>query len=227
VGLKAGMGSYTGSTNVTGIGSLDAKSAFFPMIAVNGELWLNPEWSVLADITQGIISTPNPRSGATPGTLNHALSKYSMALGYNFLIRDDFFGPKFQLRGGFSFYRMFVDDSTPQALTTVNYNGFLLGLGLYFPVADRSPWAIGGYFAMTLFAKLTESPVTSGDSASNTNNDFSLYVERKIAINLKARGSLDFSLYSSSLTGAGTRVESATSISQRIVGAGAGIIYQF
>lgn len=227
VGLKAGLGSYTGSTNVTGVGSLEARSAFFPMLSVSGELWLNPQWTVIADITQGIISTPNPRQVSSPGTLNHALSKYSMALGYNFLIHDDFFGPKFQLKAGFNFYRMFVDDASPQAFTTVNYSGFLLGLGLYFPIADNSPWAVGGDFAMTLFSKLTEAPVSSGDSANNTINDFSLFIERKVAINLKARGSLDFSLYSSSLTGAGTRTETATSISQRVVGVGAGLIYQF
>lgn len=227
VGIKAGLGSYTGSTNVTGVGSLEARTAFYPLLSVSGELWLNPQWSVLADITQGILSTPNPRPVSSPGTLNHALSKYSMALGYNFLIHDDFFGPKFQLKTGFNFYRMFVDDSSPQAFTTVNYSGFLLGLGLYFPISEKSPWAVGGDFAMTLFAKLTESPVSSGDSASNTINDFSLYIERKVAINLRARGSLDFSLYSSSLEGAGTRAEPATSISQRTVAVGAGLIYQF
>lgn len=227
VGLKIGLGTYTGSTNLTGVGSLDAKTDLFPMIGVNGELWLNPQWSVLADITQGILSTPNPRAGSSPGTLNHALSRYSMALGYNFLIRDDFFGPKFQLKTGFSFYRMFVDDSVPQGLTTVNYNGFLLGLGLYFPVANDGVWAIGGDFAMTLFSKLTESPVSSGDSANNTINEFSVYAERKIAVNLKARGGLDFSLHSSSLSGNGSRAESATSISQRAVSLTAGLVYQF
>jgi hypothetical protein len=227
VGIKIGIGTYTGSTNVTGVGSLDAKTDMFPMIGVNGELWLNPEWSILADITQGILSTPNPRVGSSPGTLNHALSRYSMALGYNFLVRDDFFGPKFQLKTGFSFYRMFVDDSVPQGLTTVNYNGFLLGLGLYFPVSNDGIWAIGGDFAMTLFSKLTESPVTSADSANNTINEFSVYAERKIAVNLKARGGVDFSLHSSSLSGAGTRVEPSTSISQRMASLTAGLIYQF
>lgn len=227
VGIKLGIGSYTGSTSLTGVGSLEAKSSFFPMLGVNGELWLNPQWSVLADITQGILSTSNPRAGSTPGTLNHALSKYSMALGYNFLIRDDFFGPKFQLKTGFSFYRMFVDDSSPQGLTTVNYNGFLLGLGLYFPVSDAGVWAIGGDLSMTLFSKLTESPVSSGSSANNTINEFSLYAERKIAVNLKARGSFDFSLHSSNISGTGTRAEPATSLSQRTVAVGAGLIYQF
>lgn len=227
IGIEAALGSYTGSTNLTGVGSLDAKTDFFPMLGISGELWLNPQWSVLADITQGILSTPNPRSGGSPGTLNHSMSKYSMALGYNFLIRDEFFGPKFQLKGGINFYRMFVDDSTPQGLTTVNYNGYLLGLGLYFPLTDLKLWALGGEFNMTLFSKLAETPVTSGDSSNNTVNEFTLYVERQIAVNVKARASLDFALYSSSLSGAGTRTEPATSISQRHASIGGGVTYQF
>ncbi len=227
VGIKAGLGYYVGSTNLTGVGSLEAKADYYPLLNVNGELWLNPQWTVLADMTQAIMSTSNPRPGSAPGTLNEAMSKYSMSLGYNFLIRDDFFGPKFQLRTGLSFYRMFVDDSTPQGLTTVNYSGYLLGLGLYFPIADDSPWAIGGDLGITLFSKLTESPVQSGDSATNTINEFSIFLERKIGVNLRARGGLDFSLYSSSLTGAGTRAEPATTISQRYVNAAAGLVYQF
>ena len=227
VGIKASIGTYTGSTNLNGVGSLDAKSDFFPMLGINAELWLNPQWSVLADVTQGILSASNPRGGSSPATLNHAMSKYSMALGYNFLIRDEFFGPKFQLKAGINYYRMFVDDSTPESFTTVNYNGYLLGLGLYFPLSDFKEWAVGGEFIMTLFSKLSESPVTSGSSSSNTINEFNLFVERQIAVNLKARLALDFALYSSNISGTGTRVESATTLSQRHTSLGAGIIYQF
>lgn len=227
VGIKASLGTYTGSTNLNGVGSLDAKSDFFPMLGINAELWLNPQWSVLADVTQGILSASNPRGGSSPSTLNHAMGKYSMALGYNFLIRDEFFGPKFQLKAGINYYRMFVDDSTPESFTTVNYNGYLLGLGLYFPLSDFKEWAVGGEFIMTLFSKLSESPVTSGSSSSNTINEFNLFVERQIAVNLKARVALDFALYSSNISGTGTRVESATTLSQRHTSLGAGIIYQF
>lgn len=227
VGIKASLGTYTGSTNLNGVGSLDAKSDFFPMLGINAELWLNPQWSVLADITQGILSASNPRGGSSPATLNHAMSKYSMALGYNFLIRDEFFGPKFQLKAGINYYRMFVDDSTPESFTTVNYNGYLLGLGLYFPLSDFKEWAVGGEFIMTLLSKLSESPVTSGSSSSNTINEFNLFVERQIAVNLKARLILDFALYSSNISGTGTRAESATTLSQRHTSLGAGLNYQF
>lgn len=232
VGIKASLGTYSASTNLTGVGSLDAKSDFFPMLGINAELWLNPQWSVMADVTQGILTAANPRGGSSPSNLNHAMSKYSMSLGYNFLIRDEFFGPKFQLRAGLNYYRMFVDDSTPESFTTVNYNGYLLGLGLYFPLSDfnemdLTKWAVGGEFIMTLFSKLSESPVTSASSSSNTINEFSLFVERQIAVNLKARLVLDFALYSSNLSGAGTRTESATSLSQRNTALGAGLVYQF
>jgi hypothetical protein len=232
VGIKAALGTYAASTNLNSVGSLDGKSDFFPMLSINAELWLNPQWSILAEVTQGILSLSNPRGGSAPSTLNHAMSKYSMSVGYNFLIRDQFFGPKFQLRSGINFYRMFVDDSTPESFTTVNFNGYLLGLGLYFPMSDfseidLSKWAVGGEFIMTLFSKLSESPVTSGSSASNTINEFNLFLERQIAINVKARLVLDFALYSSNLSGSGTRAESATSLSQRYTSLGGGIIYQF
>jgi hypothetical protein len=80
---------------------------------------------------------------------------------------------------------------------------------------------------MTLFSRLSETPVTSGDSSNNTVNEFTFYVDRQIAVNVKARASLDFALYSSSLSGAGTRTEPATSISQRHASIGGGVTYQF
>ena len=238
VGVKAGLGMYKGGMNLTGVGALEAKADFYPLLEVDAELWLNPNWTIQADVTQGVLSTANPRDGASPSTLNHALNKYSISMAYNFLMRNDFFGPKFQFRGGLSYYRMFVDDSTPQGLTTVNYNGFLTGVGIYFPLgsfanqaSDMSErlrlWAIGGDLSMLFLTKLTEAPIRSGDSSSNTINEFSFYVDRRIAMNLILRSQLEFSLYSSSLSGSGNRAEPATSISQRHLTATAGIIYQF
>ncbi|HRK08729.1 MAG TPA: hypothetical protein PLZ57_13240 [Pseudobdellovibrionaceae bacterium] len=238
VGVKAGLGMYKGGMNLSGVGALEAKSDFYPLLEVDGELWLNPNWTVQAEITQGILSTANPRTGASPATLNHALNKYSISLAYNFLMRNDFFGPKFQFRGGLSYYRMYVDDSTPQGLTTVNYNGVLTGVGIYFPLggfANQASdpnerlrrWAIGGDLSMLFLTKLTESPIRSGDSSSNTINEFSFFVDRRLAMNLILRSQLEFALYSSSLTGSGNRTEPATSISQRHISASAGIIYQF
>lgn len=232
VGAKLGFGGYSSSAAVNS-GSLEAKSMFYPRLALYGEMWITSEWTIRADVTQGIISTSNPRAGSTPSELNHLMNRYSMELGYNFLLQDDFFGPKLNLSAGFMTYRMFVDDSTPTGLTTANYSGMLLGLGGSFPVTDDKIWFAGGRLNLFVFTTLNESPKTSGDSSKNSINDFSLFVERKIAENLRLTGSLDFSLYSSSFSGQGTRVdgagvaETASSLSQKHTVLSGGLVYMF
>lgn len=234
VGVSAGLGSYNSSVNLGGgAGNIEAKAPFYPSLGVYGELWLNPQWTVRADLSQGVISLSNPRAGSTPGTLNMSMTKYSFVVGYNFLLRDDFFGPKLQLSGGFGNYRMFVDDSQPQALTTTNYAGPVIGLSGSFPVTDEKIYYLGGRLNLFVAPSLTETPNRSGASANATVNDFSLFGEMKIAENMRATASVDFSLYSASLTGAGNRMgpantpESATSLSERHTLITGGIVYMF
>jgi hypothetical protein len=233
IGAKIGLGQYNSSVNLGGAGSFEARSPFYPSIGINGEIWLTPQWTVRAELMQGVISTDNPRSGSSPGTLNHSLSRYSLEGGYSFLLRDDFFGPKLTLSAGLASYRMYVDSSTPEALTTVNYSGMLIGLGGSFPISDQKLWYVGGRLNLYMFVSLAESPDSSGNASKNTINDFSLFAEKKIAENLRAVGSLDFSLYSTSFSGTGTRTgpggvtESGTSLSQRHTTFNGGISYMF
>lgn len=227
VGFKIGLGTYSTSLVLDSSGTLNGASQLYPSLAINGELWLNPNWTVKAELAQGVISTTNPLAGSTPTNLNHSLTKYSLAIGYNFLIRDDFFGPKMQVSVGFGSSRIFVDDSQPRSLTTTTYSGPLIGLGGSFPVTDRKIWFVGGALNLYVMPALNESPVTSSRSSTNTINDFSFFVERKIAENLKASGSLDFALYSSSLSGSGSRGENGTSLSQRHTNITGGIVYMF
>ena len=232
VGIKAGFGQYQSSINLGTAGTFEAKSQLYPSLGINGEIWITPEWTMRAEMTQGVISTPNPRSNSSPSTLNHALSRYSLEAMYNFLLRDDFFGPKVFLSTGLGSYRMFVDDSTPRGLTTVNYTGVIIGLGGSFPVTDEKEWYAGGRLNLFVMTGMNESPVTSGSSPTNTINEFSLYGEKKIAENLRATAGVDFSLYSTSFSGAGNRTangtpEVATSLSQRHTTFNAGINYMF
>jgi hypothetical protein len=228
VGVQLGIGNYNSAVNLSS-GNLEAKSDFYPSIGLNAELWLNPNWTVRAELAQGVISFANPRSGSSPSTLNSSMSRYSLEVGYNFLLRDDFFGPKIQVSGGFATYRMYVDDSQPEALTTTTFSGLLLGLGGSFPISEEKLWFIGGKLNLFLLPTLTESPHTSGSSSNATINSFGVSVERKIAENLRATGGLDFSLYSATFTGSGTRPagDSATSISQRHTVITGGINYMF
>ena len=232
VGMKLGFGMYSSSVNLGSAGALEAKSALYPNIGMHGELWLTPEWTARAELMQGVISTNNPRSGSSPGSLNHALSRYSLEFGYNFLLRNDFFGPKLSLSAGYSSYRMYVDDSSPRALTTANYSGMLIGLGGSFPVTENKLWYLSGKLNYYLIASLEETPVTSGGSSKSSINDFNLSVERKIAENFRVIGSLDFSLYTTNFSGQGTRTnggaaESATTMSHDHKTITGGLIYMF
>lgn len=233
VGGRVGLGQYSSSVNLDGAGSFDAKNPYYPNVAIFGEIWLTPQWTMRADIHHGVISTDNPRAGSSPGSLNHSMSKYSLEGGYSFLLRDDFFGPKIQLAGGFASYRMYVDASSPDALMTVNYSGFYVGVGGSFPVTENRLWYLGGRLNIHLLTSMSESPRRSGTDSKNSVNDFAMTLERKIAENLRATGSLEFALYTSSFSGAGNRsgpsgtTESASSLSQRHTLITGGIAYMF
>lgn len=229
VGMKLGIGNYTSSMNLSTGEALAAKSSLYPSLGLNGEMWLTPEWIVRAEMTQGVIVTSNPRAGSSPSTLNQSMSRYSLEFGYNFLLRDDFFGPKLFMTGGYSLYRMYVDDSSPRGLTTVNYSGFLVGLGGSFPIAEDKIWYVNGRLHLFLMAALEESPVTSGSSSKSTINDFALGVDRRIGQNFLVTGSVEISLYSSTFSGVGTRssTEYATTLSQNHLGMTGGLTYMF
>jgi hypothetical protein len=233
VGMKVGLGSYSSAVNLA-TSSYEAKSSlFYPSIGLNGEVWLSPQWIVRAELLQGVISTDNPRPGSQPSTINNNLSRYSLEFGYNFLLRDDFFGPKIVLSGGFASYNMFAQGTTPTALTTVTYSGVLIGLGGSFPVTNDNKWYAGGKLNLFLLPNMIESGPSSGTSSKSTVNDFSFTAERKIAENIRATGELEFALYSSTLSGQGTRTdasgnaESASSISQRHSIVSVGVVYMF
>lgn len=235
LGARLGMGlSYTESVATDQSGTLQASGPFFPNIALDGEMWLTPEWTIRAEILQGVTSANNPRSGATPGTLNQSLDRYGLEVTYNFLLRDDFFGPKFGFTGGFASWRMYVDGSTPDVFETTTYSGFYFGVAGSFPVMDSKLWYLGGRLNIFLLPAMSETPRFSGSSSKNTIDEFSIFVQRKIGENLRATGGLDFALYSSTLSGQGDRIgptsgtpESATSLSQRLVNLTGGIVYMY
>lgn len=235
VGLTLGLGSFGSTSNLEGSDCCEAKTAIYPSLSVQGELWINPKWAARLELTQGVISMDNPREGSSPGELNSSYSRYALMLGYNFLLQDDFFGPKIQLNLGLGTARAFVDDSQPRALTTTSFSGGILGINGLFPVTDDKQWFAGGKFNLYLFPSMTESPVKSAAGNKASINEFSIFVQKKLGENLRAIGSLDVTLYSANFTGGpGSRTdaatgnpETATSLSQRHTVLNAGVLYMF
>lgn len=223
VGAKFGIGIFQENmkSSATTPNSLDSSAPFYPMVAIEGELWLTPNWSMHTDIRQGIISTDNPVSGGNPSKLSHSLSNYDFLLGYNLRLTSEVNAPKIETLFGYATYRLYVDDSTPAGLTTKSYSGIKLGVSGAYPLHNNSEYNLGANLFFMFDPKLNETPHASG-GADNTVNSFGFFLDKYLSMNLKARGSLDFELYSSTFSGA-----SATSSSQKHTTLAVGLYYLF
>lgn len=222
VGLKLGVGSFSTNVSLEGNTSVTSKDPFYPSIGLLGELWLNPEWAVRFEMQQGIIGT---KVNGTP--IDNQLSRYSLMVGYNVLLEESFFGPKIQVRGGFMNYSLGASpNNTTFAETT--YSGMVLGVAGSLPVTEDNVWTVGAGINLVLFPRMQESPFTSGASNKNSVTDFSVFGEKRIRENLRATGSLDFSLYNTTFSGTGSRTGTqANKLSQTHTVLNAGIIYLF
>lgn len=222
VNLSLGLGSYSSNAKPSSATqTYSATKPFYINIKLHGELWFNPEWQMEADLRQGIMTVGNPRSGSSPSELNIATSTYALYFAYNWLIRDNFWGPKVSIIGGFKQYSSTVDESSPAAFSTMVYSGLDLGLRGSLPLDDEEMWRAGATFNLLILPAVQEKPQSSGGSASNSVNAFSIFAGRRIGQRLEATGQLEMEYYSTSFGGGGT------TSSQRITTFYGGINYLF
>lgn len=227
VELLAGFSSYTQNANLKPAGSVNGSSNLAPNVVIRGEIWLNPEWFVGVSLRQSIFSLDNNLPSSSPGKLNMSLSQYSVNGGYNFLLTNDFFGPRIRLNAGFSSTDFKVDDSTPTAFTSMKYSGLLLGLEGQFPLSDQLPIDLGGKFDLYINPNLSES-TSSGNSSDTKINAFSFFMDYRLKTRFKIRGELLFENYSTDFSGPGQRISnSASSISHKMTTLMGGIQYLF
>lgn len=226
VELLAGFGNYKQNTTLVSAGSISGSNNFAPNILARAELWLNPQWYVGAQLRQSVFAVDNEQAGSTPGSLNMSMGQYGVNAGYNFLLTNDFFGPKMQISAGYINTKFSVDDSTPSTFTSMNYGSFLLGIAGQFPLSDELPVDIGARLDFHMNTSLGESK-NSGDSSDNKINSFSFFVDYKMKTRFKIRGELLLENYSSDFTGAGERVDPATSTSHKLTTLFGGVQYLF
>lgn len=225
IALLAGIGSYNISTNLS-TGSIDASTSFAPEIAVKGELWISSEWNILYNIRQSVFSVSNPLAGSTPGNLNMSLSSYGVMGAYNFLMSEDFFGPKIQLSAGYATYNSHSDQSSPLAFTNMNYGGLAFGLLGQFPLTAEIPMDLGAQFNMFMSPSMSES-TSSGDSSKSTINQFGFFGVYHLKSRFKIRGEINFEYYSSDFSGAGAGTHTSTNTTQKMTSFMGGIEYLF
>lgn len=227
VGVRLGLGRFTGATTLGQIGGLQASDGLSPSLSVDGELWITPEWTFHARLKQGLVTVTNPRRDSTPGRLNESLSLYDLGFGYSVRFGEQATSPTVEPFLGYFLHRLYADDSSPIAFTTMRYQGFKLGVRGTTPLADGA-YGVGGEFAMALGPTLSESPVSSGSSPRNTVVQFGIDGYKSLGQRLRLTFGIDFEMYATNFSGEGGRgAESATSASQRYTTITTGVNYLF
>ncbi len=227
IGLLFGLAQYTATNTLNTVGGISAYQPLAANIAINGELWLNPRWFLDMKLKQYVFSVSNPYPASTPEKLNVSSSLAGLSAGYNFLLTEDFFGPKIKTIIGYSNFRSVIDDSAPTALTSLNFSGLSLGLSGSLPLSSDSPVSIGGQFNYYLSSSMSESPVSSGGSGKATISNFNVFLEYLYSNNVNFLGQVNYDLYNASFSGAGTRPDTATSLSHQITTLAVGAEYLF
>jgi hypothetical protein len=228
VGILLGLGSYSMNASLS-TGSVGATGPVTPSIHINGEMWFDPHWYAGLSLRSFIFAARNELAGSSPGTLNVQTTQTSLVGGYNFLMSEDFFGPKIRLSSGYSMMSSFVDNSTPTAFTSMTYSGLMFGVSGSFPVqlaSKRHPLYLGGKLDLFLNPALSETPVSSG-SSNNQITSFAAFADYQFSERMIAKGVLSFDLFSSTFGGGGSRVPTASSASHSITTFAAGLEYMF
>ncbi len=227
VGLMIGLGSYALSNTLSTVGAVESAANIAPSIHVNGELWLTTNWFVDFGLKQYVFSVDNSYPGSRPSRLSVSTMSSSVNVGYNFLMADQFFGPKFQLSGGFMKVSSVIDSSSPTAFTSMNFGGMSLGFGGSFPVSQETPVILGAKMLYFLTNTFNESPVTSGDSSAGKITTFSFYGTYQMSEHINIKSELMYDLYSATFSGPGTRPNTASSASHTLTTLAGGIEYLF
>ena len=222
--LAFGLGNYSQNLSL-GSNSYSSESSFYTHISLDTELWITPNYTLELGLQQGVLSLDNPRSGSKPSELNVSTTKWDLRMAYNFLMYDDFFGPKAQALIGFSSYDTYLDSSSPTSFTSTKYSGISLGLRASLPVDDKKLWDMGVEMFYYLSTKLNERPISSGQSSSNKINTYSFFGNYKYNNNIRFTGALDFELFSTNFSGAGDR--EAEDLSQKSTSFNVGLKYLF
>lgn len=183
VGLLFGLGSYAVNNSVVG-GTSAGSNQLVPSVHLNGEMWLSSNWQLNLLLRQYVFSVGNGYPGtSSPDRINISSAETALSVAYNFLVGDDFFGPKIQVAGGMSNFNSTVDASTPLAFNSMKYSGMFIGIGGSFPLQNESnaPISLGGQFKYFLFPAASESPGSSASAQSTSIASFNMNFNYKIS----------------------------------------------
>lgn len=225
VGASFGLSNYQQTLSLQGT-NLTAKNRIYPTISLYGEMWINPEWFINANITQGTGTLENPVAGGSPSDLSASMGMYSLDVGYNILLRDDFFDAKIFAALGYMSYDMSVDISSGNGFNNTEYSGLRLVLGGKTPLDIANRWYLGATLHWYIHTSHKEDPFNSGDDDSNI-VQFRFLLDYRWSERIMLNSSLDFMTLMSDYGGVGNRPADAIKGSQRFQTLNVGASYMF
>lgn len=223
VGASFSIGNFDNNLGLSNGTNQNSKITTYPKIDLSGEIWITPKIYTDAMFAQGIGQSKDPNGQ----NVSNSLTQYRLSFGYNFILRNEFFGPKLTFDLGFSGYQMFVDTNSNTGFTTLQYRSIPIGVGGYVPINPSRTWAIGGKAYFHMFPRLKEQPFSSGGDPTSNINHFLFYAENKISQRLRLKFGLEFLLLSTSFSSGGGRPIPARNLSHRFTLLNTGIHYLF
>ena len=229
ISVLLGLGSYS-INNTLDVGTANSNQTLVPSLMVAGEMWFDPHWFTNLNLRQSVFRIANAYPGeSTPSRLSVSTSIWTLMVGYNFLVQDEFYGPRIRVSLGMGKMSSMVDNSNPTAFTSVAYGGTVLGLGVSYPMPleNQREFVLGGDLSYYWRPTMSESPVYSGEVANNTVTSFDTFGIYRFTRRMGVKGSLNFDLFASNLNNGGSRSNSASSISHNITAFYLGLDYLF
>lgn len=225
IGASFGLSNYQQVLTLANT-TLTAKNSIYPTISLYGEMWINPEWFVNVGISQGTGTIDNPVADGSPSKLSVATGMYSLDVGYNILLRDDFFDSKIFAALGYMNYDMDVDISSGNGLNDTEYSGFRLVLGGKTPLDIANRWYLGATLNWYINSSYKESPFSSGSDDSKI-VQFRFLLDYRWSERILLNSALDFTTFMSDFNGGGNRPSAAVKGSQRFQTLNFGASYMF
>ncbi len=228
--ILLGLGSYS-INNALDIGPAASTTQLVPGIKFLGEMWINPEWFANLSLRQMIFKLTNSYpADSSPSKLAVSTSIMSLRFGYNFLMQDEFFGPKIQLSLGLDRMNSQIDQSSPPAFTSVTYSGISFGVGGTYPIPleNQRSLTFGTQLNYHWKPNLSEAPVTSAGGSSSQISSFLVSGNYQFSQRMSWIAELDFDNYNTQFgSDPGSRANQATSLSHSFTTFFGGLEYRF
>jgi hypothetical protein len=222
---------YKESSELTDGTTAGSSNSLAPGVYLGVQLYLIKNLFVDLNTQMNFFSGDNLLSESTPYHLSYALTRYTASIGYDYFITDKETPTEadaIKLTGalGLASFKTDVSNTTPTALTSTQTDSLVLQLKASMPLPYEYPMALGARYDIFLSPKLSESPVSSGDSKPSMTSIgiFGLYT---VSDKLRVRADIGITNINSSFSGAATRANPAKSTSIQTMNEQIGIEYLF